>query len=42
MNEKEKITPLKNSEDYEKLKADYEAKIQEKKDWRRKMKEHGY
>ena len=30
--EKEKITPLKNSEDYEKLKADYEAKIQEKKE----------
>ena len=25
MNEPEKITPLKNSEDYEKLKADYEA-----------------
>jgi hypothetical protein len=30
--EKEKITPLQNSEDYEKLKADYEAKIEEKKD----------
>ena len=30
--QKEKITPLKNSEDYEKLKADYETKIQEKKD----------
>lgn len=26
----EKITPLKNSEDYEKLKTDYKAKIQEK------------
>lgn len=30
--QKEKITPLQNSEDYEKLKADYEAKIEEKKD----------